>query len=94
MKKAHVLYVHNCDMSRVLLVLNPNMDDETAINAIFEAIKEVELYDIDEEDYTDITSIEELKDIASSIWHNHESVYIDTRWEATYCIATNVELLS
>ena len=57
MKKVHVLYVHNCDMSRVLLVLNPNMDDETAINAIFEAIKEVELYDIDEEEYTDIIDV-------------------------------------
>ena len=94
MKKVHVLYAHNCDMTRVLLVLNPNMDDETAVNAIFEAIKEVELYDIDENEYTDITSIEELKDIATSIWHNHESVYIDTRWEATYELATNVELLS
>lgn len=93
-KGVYVLYVHNCDMSRVLLTLNPDIDNDTAINAIFEAIKENELYDIDEEEYNEVTTNEELMSYARSIWYYHESIYVDTRWEATYSIATNVKFLT
>lgn len=94
MKKVHILYVFNCYISKALLAINPELDDETAIKAIFDKIKENEINDIDEDEYEEITNDEELMSYARRIWLYHDSIYIDTRWEATYGIATNVELLS
>ena len=43
MGKVNVLYVSNMDTTRVLLALDPNTDNETAIKAIAEKIKETEV---------------------------------------------------
>lgn len=93
-KTAHVLYVVNCDTSRILLILNPETDDETAIKAIYDKIAEIEFCDLEEDDeYFKITSKEEIRKFAERIWLYHDYINLDTRWEATYGIATNVEIL-
>ena len=93
-KKAHVLYAVNCDTSRILLILNPETDNETAIKAIYDKIAEIEFCDLEEDDeYFNITAKEEIRRIAERIWLYYDSFYLDTRWEVTYGIATNVEIL-
>ena len=95
MGKVNVLYVSNIDTTRVLLVLDPNTDNETAIKAIAEKIKEIELFDIDADEYYKETEShsDDFEEIARSIWRYQESVYLDRRWDATYGMATGVNLI-
>lgn len=95
MKKAHALYVSNIDTNQVLLILNEDTDPETAIQAIEEKIREIELSDIDEDEYYSETETEPgfFRELAESIWNDHDDVYIENRWEATYGLALNVPVL-
>lgn len=98
MKKAHVFYVVNSEESRVLLIINPETNRDTAIDAIYQKIVEIEHFDY--EDLTDeelelegLMSRQELRDIAQDIWDNHETYYIDRRWDATYAVDIDVDIL-
>lgn len=95
MKKAHALYVSNIDTNQVLLILNEDTDPETAIQAIEEKIREIELSDIDEDEYYSETETEPgfFRELAESIWNDHDDVYIENRWEVTYGLALNVPVL-
>lgn len=95
MQNAHVLYLSNIDTNQVLLILNTDTDPETAIQAIEEKIREVELCDIDEEEYYSETETEPgfFRELAESIWNDHDNVYIENRWEVTYGLALNVPVL-
>ena len=95
MGKVNVLYVSNTDTTRILLALSPDTNNEVAINAIAEKIKEVELCDIDEEEYMAETEThpDEFMMMARRMWYYHDSFYLDKRWEATYGIAVGVELI-
>jgi hypothetical protein len=95
MKTAHVLYVTNIDETQALLVLSPDTDSEVAIAAIEEKIREVELCDIDENEYYEETYTAPgfFRESAESIWNNHDGIYIENRWEATYDLALNVPIL-
>lgn len=95
MNKVNVVYVSNTDATGVLLALDPNTDNETAIKAIAEKIKETELFDIDADEYYKETEShpDDFEEMARSIWLYRESVYLDRRWEATYGIAVCVELI-
>lgn len=95
MRKVNVLYVSNMDTTRILLALDPNTDNETAIKAIAEKIREIELCDIDEEEYMTETGThpDEFMMMARRIWYYHDSFYLDKRWDATYGIALGVELI-
>lgn len=95
MSKVNVLYVSNIDTTRILLALDPNTDNETAIKMIAEKIKSVELDDIDEDEYMNETDthLDDFMAMARRIWYYHDSYYLDARWEATYGIAVGVELI-
>lgn len=95
MGKVNVLYVSNMDTTRILLALDPNTDNEIAIKAIAEKIKEIELCDIDDDEYYQETESnpDDFEAMARRIWYYQDSVYIDTRWEATYGMATGVNLI-
>lgn len=95
MSKVNVLYVSNIDTTRVLLALDPNTDNETAIKAIAEKIKETELCDIDADEYYQETEShpDDFEAMARRIWYYHDSYYLDARWEATYGMATGVNLI-
>lgn len=95
MGKVNVLYVSNMDITRVLLALDPNTDNEIAIKAIAEKIKETELCDIDADEYYQETEShpDDFEVMARDIWYYQDSVYLDRRWEATYGMTTGVELI-
>lgn len=95
MQNAHVLYLSNIDTNQVLLILNTDTDPETAIQAIEEKIREVELCDIDEEVYYSETDTHPgfFREAAESIWTYHECIYLENRWEVTYGLALNVPVL-
>ena len=95
MQNAHVLYLSNIDTNQVLLILNTDTDPETAIQAIEEKIREVELCDIDEEEYYSETETEPgfFRELAVSICNDHDDVYIENRWEVTYGLALIVPVL-
>lgn len=95
MQNAHVLYLSNIDTNQVLLILNTDTDPETAIQAIEEKIREVELCDIDEDEYYSETDTHPgfFREVAESIWNDHDCIYIENRWEVTYGLALNVPVL-
>ena len=95
MEKAHVLYLSNIDTNQVLLILNVNTDPETAIQAIETKIREVELCDINEDEYYSETDTHPgfFREAAESIWNNHDYIYLENRWEVTYGLALNVPIL-
>ena len=95
MEKAHVLYVSNMDETRALLILKPDTEDEKAIAAIEGVMREVELSEIDEEEYYTETETAPgfFRECAESIWCNNCGVYIENRWEANYSLALNVPIL-
>lgn len=95
MGKVNVLYVSNMDTTRVLLALDPNTDNETAIKAIAEKIKEIELFDIDADEYYKETDSHpnDFEEMARNIWCYRDSVYLDRRWEATYGMTGGVTVI-
>lgn len=96
MKTAHALYVSNMDTTRVLLILDPKTDDKTAIAAIAQKMQEVETCEIDEDEYyqeTDTTP-EDFHEFAESIWKHHDTIYLESRFEATYGLALDIPNLN
>lgn len=94
-KKIKALYVHNMDYCRVLLVLDSETNNDTAVYAIANAMLEQEIYDLDKNEYFEETeqTPEDFIEYAKSIWFNNENVYLDARFEATYGMSTNVQTI-
>jgi hypothetical protein len=94
MKKMNVLYVKGCIGKIALLVINPQTDDEIAINAIAEKITEMQYNESDCEDdeYYVKTEEDEIRRIAERIWLYNDDYYMDNT-EYTYLMQTNVDVI-
>jgi hypothetical protein len=90
MKKVNVLCAFGAYTNNALLVLDTNIDDSIAIKNIFNKIKENELNDIELDEDELIELDDELKGVAKEVWETNQ-VYLDRRFEVTYCLIKNVE---
>jgi hypothetical protein len=95
MKRVHALYASNMDDTNVLLLLDPETDNQTAIEAIAQKMQEVETCDIDEEEYYQETGTtpEDFREFAEAIWSHNETIYLENRFEVTYGLTLNVPLI-
>lgn len=95
-KTAHALYASNMSITRVLLILDPETDEKTAINTIAQKIQEIETYDIDIDEYhrETQTTPEDFLEYAEAIWNRHEEVYLENRFDVTYGLTLNVPNLN
>ena len=94
MENINVLYVRCYENVRILLAINPNTDNETAINTIAKIIKEHEMLNVNEQEYYEESGLveDDFLVMARDIWFYNNENYIDI-WENNYGIAKNVNIL-